>query len=52
MDRLAFSGVDVARKLNLSPSAVSKLLVRGRKDSLAKEMAIDLLDLGELKEGN
>lgn len=52
VDRLALSGVDVARKLNLSPSAVSKLLVRGRKDSLAKEMAIDLLDLGELKEGN
>jgi len=37
VDRLALSGAEVARKLNLSPSAVSKLLARGRKDSLAKE---------------
>ena len=46
VDGLALSGVDVARKLNLSPSAVSKLLIRGRKDSLTKEIANHLLDFG------
>lgn len=46
VDRLALSGADVARKLNLSTSAVSKLLLRGRKDSLAEEIAKDLLGFG------
>jgi len=32
------SGREVARKLHLSASAVSKLAVRGRKDGLAKEI--------------
>lgn len=44
VDGLALSGVDVARILNLSRSAVSKLLVRGRKDSLTKEIANHFLD--------
>jgi REP element-mobilizing transposase RayT len=38
IDRLMVSGTDVARKLNLSPSAVSKLANRGRKDDLISEI--------------
>jgi REP element-mobilizing transposase RayT len=38
IDRLTVSGTDVARKLNLSPSAVSKLAHRGRKDVLISEI--------------
>jgi len=34
VDRLKISGVDVADKLELTPSAVSKLAARGRLDSL------------------
>ena len=36
---LRLSATDVARKLSLTPSAVSKLLVRGRQDGLVKKMA-------------
>ncbi|MHC4792612.1 MAG: helix-turn-helix domain-containing protein [Planctomycetota bacterium] len=38
IDRLMVSGTDVAQKLNLSPSAVSKLANRGRMDDLLSEI--------------
>ena len=39
IDRLKISGAEVARKLELSPSAVSKLASRGRKEDLATRIA-------------
>ncbi len=39
VDRLKISGAKVARKLELSPSAVSKLANRGRKDGFASKIA-------------
>lgn len=44
VDELMFSSVDVARNLQLSPSAVSKLVEKGRKDPLAKKVGDDLFD--------
>jgi len=41
-DKLMVSGAKVARQLNLSPSAVSKLANRGRRDSLRKEIESDI----------
>ena len=38
IDRLMMNGTDIARELNLSPSAVSKLSSRGRSDSLYGEI--------------
>jgi len=45
VDRLAISGAYVARMLNLSPSAVSKLASRGRKDSRREKIENDIFDL-------
>jgi REP element-mobilizing transposase RayT len=39
MDRLNIRGAEVARKLELSPSAVSKLTARARRERLASEIA-------------
>jgi DNA-binding transcriptional regulator LsrR (DeoR family) len=36
---LGISGREVSRQLHLSPSAVSKLLQRGRKDELTKKLS-------------
>lgn len=36
IDRLRISGADLSRKLNLTPSAVSRLAGRGRTDPLAE----------------
>ena len=44
VDKLMISGADVARKLDLSPSAVSKLAARGRVDSITKRIADNLFD--------
>ena len=44
VDKLMISGADAARKLNLSPSAVSKPAVRGRMNSLAKQIENDIFD--------
>ncbi len=44
VDKLIISGADAARKLNLSPSAISKLAVRGRMNSLAKQIKNDIFD--------
>ncbi|MDJ0817179.1 MAG: transposase [Desulfobacterales bacterium] len=43
-DRLNISGAEVARKLELSPSAVSKLVSRGRNENLASEVVDRILD--------
>ena len=48
VDKLMISGADVARKLNLSPSAVSKLVVRGRMDSLAKQIEKEIFDFKQI----
>ena len=45
VDQLRLSAADVARRLRLTPSAVSKLLVRGRQDGLVKTMANEILCL-------
>jgi len=45
VDQLMLSAADVARKLSLTPSAVSKLLVRERQDGLAKTMAKEIFSL-------
>jgi predicted transcriptional regulator len=44
MDRLKISGAEVARQLNLSPSAVSKLVYKGRQDKLNKALEEELFD--------
>jgi len=44
IDRLGIIGADIARELSLSPSAVSKLADRGRKELLAKEIEDRLFD--------
>jgi len=38
VDRLMLSGADVARRLNMTPSAVSKLVARGRGEPLLAEI--------------
>jgi len=45
VDQLRLSAADVARKLSLTPSAGSKLLVRGHQDGLAKTMAKEIFSL-------
>jgi REP element-mobilizing transposase RayT len=45
IDRCCFTGVAVARKLNLSPSAVSKLAERGRHDTLSQKIARSLFSV-------
>ena len=43
VDQLIIPGAEVARQLNISTSAVSKLASRGRSDPIAKEVAMELL---------
>ncbi|MCU0604796.1 MAG: transposase [Desulfobacterales bacterium] len=43
VEHSGISGRDLSRQLNLSPSAVSKLVRRGRKDSLTADLAKTLL---------
>jgi hypothetical protein len=45
VDQLKISGAEVARKLDLSPTAVSKLADPGRKDDLTAKIANDILGL-------
>ena len=45
VDQLRLRAADVARKLSLTLSAVSKLLVRGRPDGLAQTMAKEIFSL-------
>ena len=34
VDRLMLTGVDIARRLNMTPSAVSRLVARGREETV------------------
>ncbi len=43
-DKLMLTGPEVASKLNLSPSAISKLSSHGRKDRLRKEIENEFFD--------
>jgi predicted transcriptional regulator len=45
VNQLRLSAADVARNLSLTPSAVSKLLVRERQGGLAKTMAKEIFSL-------
>ena len=45
IDRLMMKGADVARELNLSPSAASKLSSQGRKDSLYGKIEKKIFDI-------
>jgi REP element-mobilizing transposase RayT len=47
--RLAISGAQLARKLQLTPSAVSKLISRGRQDKLSSEIDSHVFNLKKLK---
>jgi hypothetical protein len=42
VDQLMLSGTFVASQLNLTPSAVSKLVSRGRLETKSKEIAKEL----------
>ena len=44
VDLLMIHGAEVARHLNLSTSAVSKLASRGRKNPVSREVARDIFD--------
>jgi hypothetical protein len=46
-ERLRISGAQLARELQLSPSAVSKLISRGRQDNLASEIDSQLFKLNK-----
>ncbi|UCE52696.1 MAG: transposase [Desulfobacterales bacterium] len=48
VDHLMISGAEVARLLNLSPSAVSKLASRGRGDAVLRKIAQDIFNFGSL----
>jgi len=44
VEKLAMVGAQLARQLNLTPSAVSKLISRGRHDPVSKDVATELFD--------
>ena len=44
VSKLMISCSDVSRRLNVSPSSVSKSVIRGRSDSLSEELENSLLD--------
>ena len=43
-EKLGITGSQIAQKLNISPSTVSKALVNGRKDHLSGSLWIDIID--------
>ena len=45
IEQMGFSGADVARALNLTPSAISKLILRARNDPVLKDGVNDVLNL-------
>jgi len=45
IEKMGFSGADVARTLHLTPSAVSKLVFRARNDPALKNVVNDVLNL-------
>ena len=44
VDRLMLSGVDIARKLHLTQSAVSKLVARGREENILREVEAKIFE--------
>jgi REP element-mobilizing transposase RayT len=44
VSRLKISGAEIARKLNVSPSTVSKCIYRGQSDEMSKKLEKDLFD--------
>jgi len=44
VERLRLVGAQLARQMNLTPSAVSKLISRGRRDPVSKDIATKLFD--------
>ena len=45
IEQVGFNGADVARALNLTPSAISKLVLRARNDAELKNIVNDVLAL-------
>jgi predicted transcriptional regulator len=45
IEQMGFSGADVARVLNITPSAVSKLVLRARNEPALKGGINDVLNL-------
>jgi len=45
IEPMGFSGAEVARALNITPSAVSKLVLRARNDQALKDGINDMLNL-------
>ena len=45
IEQMGFSGADVARVLNITPSAVSKLVLRARNDPALKDRINNVLNL-------
>jgi len=45
IEQMGFSGADVARAMNLTPSAISKLVLRARIDPTLKDGVNDVLNL-------
>ena len=44
VSRLKINGAEIARKLNISPSTVSKCIYRGQSDEMSKKLEKDLFD--------
>ena len=44
VNRLKISAAEIARKLNVAPSTVSKCIYRGQSDEMSKKLAKDLFD--------
>ena len=44
VSRLKISGAEIARKLGISPSAISKGIYRGKSDEMSKKLEKDLFD--------
>ena len=44
VDRLMLTGVDIARKLNLTPSSVSRLVARGRGEPALRKLEETLFE--------
>jgi putative transposase len=49
VSKLMMSCADIARKLNISPSSVSKAVMRGRSDSLLEEIERDVFYIRSVK---
>jgi REP element-mobilizing transposase RayT len=47
VDLLEMSGAEIARNLNLTPSAVSKLVARGRGDKKLSQFKLDVFKFGD-----